>query len=252
MRRAKTPSRQSCRVGPPREGTAGMLSVVIPTHDSEEALARTLASLVPAAAEGVVREVLVIDAGSRDGTAIVADAAGCTLIEARGNWAARLDAGVVAARRVPWFLMLAPNVFLEGDWYREAAAFVDRIERGGRADREIACFRLAFDEFGWQARLAERAAAFSGGLFGRPVREQGLLVSRTLWARLADAARSGAIDPEMPVSGVARGAIHCLRADAVVLPGTGGIASVPTGGRIARIALAGLGFGRVAAAIDRN
>lgn len=228
-----------------------MLSVVIPTHDSEEALARTLASLVPAAAEGVVREVVVADAGSRDGTAIVADAAGCTLIEARGTWTARLDAGVAAARRAPWFLMLAPAVFLEGDWFREAAAFVDRIERSGRADRDVACFRLAFDEFGWQARLAEKAAAFAGGLFGRPLREQGLLVSRAQWARLSDAARRGALDPEAPVSGVARAAIHGLRADAVVLPGTGGTASVPTGGRIARIALAGLGLGRVAAALDR-
>ena len=37
-------------------------------------------------------------------------------------------------------------------------------------------------------------------------------------------------DPEAPVAGVARGAVHGLRADAVVLPGTGGVASVPTGG----------------------
>ena len=64
-----------------------MLSVVIPTQNSEEGLARTLASLVPAAAEGVVREVVVVDAGSTDGTRVVADAAGCTLIEARGSWA---------------------------------------------------------------------------------------------------------------------------------------------------------------------
>lgn len=45
-----------------------MLSVVILTDNSEEGLARTLASLVSAAAEGVIREVAVVDDGSVDGT----------------------------------------------------------------------------------------------------------------------------------------------------------------------------------------
>ena len=46
-----------------------MLSVIIPTHDSERALVRTLAALVPGAATGLVSEVLITDAGSRDQTA---------------------------------------------------------------------------------------------------------------------------------------------------------------------------------------
>lgn len=39
-----------------------MLSVIIPTHDSERALVRTLAALVPGAAAGLVSEVLITDA----------------------------------------------------------------------------------------------------------------------------------------------------------------------------------------------
>ena len=64
-----------------------MLSVVIATHDSERALLPTLAALVAGAAAGVVREVIVADAGSRDATAAIADAAGCrvlTLAQTRG------------------------------------------------------------------------------------------------------------------------------------------------------------------------
>ncbi len=53
-----------------REG--GMLSVVIETLNDEEALARTLASLVPAAVDGTVREVIICDRGS-DGS----DPQGC-------------------------------------------------------------------------------------------------------------------------------------------------------------------------------
>src|SRR5690606_8591932 len=59
---------------------ACMLSVLIETHNHEDALARTLACLVSGAVEGVVREVIVCDAGSSDRTAIVAEHAGCHFI----------------------------------------------------------------------------------------------------------------------------------------------------------------------------
>ena len=57
-----------------------MLSVVIATHDSERALLPTLAALVAGAAAGVVREVIIADAGSRDATAAIADGAGCRVL----------------------------------------------------------------------------------------------------------------------------------------------------------------------------
>lgn len=219
-----------------------MLSVVIPTANSEEGLARTLASLVSAAAEGVVREVVVVDTGSTDGTRIVADAAGCSLVEASGGWLSRVGAGVHAARRAPWFLLLSPNVFLEGEWFREAATFVDRAERSGRADAHVAAFRVVYDEFGWRPRLAERVVGLAGALFGRPLREQGLLISRrhleTLASRIPDlAAGHGDL-----VGRVARADIHTLRADAVVLPPTGGGRATPTLGRLLRITSSGLGL----------
>ena len=219
-----------------------MLSVVIPTQNSEEGLARTLASLVPAAAEGVVREVVVVDAGSKDGTRIVADAAGCHLVDFSGGWLARIGAGIHAARRAPWFLLLSPNVFLEGDWYREAASFVDRSERSGRADARVAAFRLVYDEFGWRPRLAERVVGLSTALFGRPLREQGLVISRrhleALAARIPDRfAGHGDL-----VGRVSRAHIHTLRADAVVLPPASGGTAAPKLGRLMRITSSGLGL----------
>ena len=45
-----------------------MLSVVIETLNDEDPLARTLSSLVGPAVEGAVREVIVCDRGSTDGT----------------------------------------------------------------------------------------------------------------------------------------------------------------------------------------
>ena len=46
-----------------------MISVVIPTLNAEATLAATLAALVPAAVDGLVREVIVVDGGSSDRTA---------------------------------------------------------------------------------------------------------------------------------------------------------------------------------------
>ncbi len=219
-----------------------MLSVVIPTRNSEEGLARTLVSLVPAAAEGVVREVLVADDHSTDGTRIVADAAGCTLVDTDGGWLHRVETAIAAARRAPWFAVLAPNVFLDAEWFREAASFVDRVERGGRADDEVGCFRLAYDAFGWRARVAERIVQVSGVLLGRPQREQGLIVSRRHWDRLVARIADRAAGYDALVARIPRRAVHVLRADAVVLGDAAGGDGTPAGGRLARIAGSAIGL----------
>jgi hypothetical protein len=160
-----------------------MLSVVIPTHSSEEGLARTLASLVPAAAEGMVREVIVVvdDTGSREtGRATVADAAGCVIATSTGSWDARVRAGVAAVRRGTWVLCLPSAVLLEGDWFREVSAFIERAERRGVAPDAVGTFRLEVDAYGWRARLAETVIDFCN-LLGMPTEEQGLLMTRRLW-----------------------------------------------------------------------
>ncbi|MFJ5489311.1 glycosyltransferase, partial [Hansschlegelia beijingensis] len=53
-----------------------MLSVLIPTCNHERALVPTLSTLVPGAADGLVRDVTIVDGGSTDATAEVADPAG--------------------------------------------------------------------------------------------------------------------------------------------------------------------------------
>jgi glycosyltransferase involved in cell wall biosynthesis len=79
-----------------------MLSVVIATKDSERALVPTLAALIPGVTAGLVREVIVCDAGSRDATAEVADAAGCQIVVSNGSAGVRLKAA--AFRRAPAML----------------------------------------------------------------------------------------------------------------------------------------------------
>jgi glycosyltransferase involved in cell wall biosynthesis len=123
-----------------------MISVIIQSRNAEHPLAVTLGALVPAAAEGFVREVIVVDEGSTDGTRLVADALGCTVLEGSAS-----DALDIA--RSDWVLLLAPGVRLESDWFREAAVFIEQARRAGPT--RAASFRHAVDEFGWRARLSE-------------------------------------------------------------------------------------------------
>ena len=87
-----------------------MLSVVIETHDDEGRLARTLSSLVPAAVEGVVRDVVVADRGSSDLTHRVADTAGCVFVT--GGDAAT----AIRKARGDWLLFLEPGSRLMDGW----------------------------------------------------------------------------------------------------------------------------------------
>jgi glycosyltransferase involved in cell wall biosynthesis len=215
-----------------------MLSVVIPTLNAEEGLLRTLASLVPAAAEGAIREVVVVDGGSRDGTEKVAEAAGCTLLQHPGPWGERVGQGVAMARRAPWLMILPPNVLLEGEWFREVMAFAERAERNGAAG-EAAAFRLAFDAFGWRARVAEGTVGVASSVFGLPLPEQGLILSRRAWDK---ARRHAPIRDHRDLIGrIGRRSIHILRSNAVAIASRHDGRELPAGRAIARHVLAALG-----------
>src|SRR6478735_4816970 len=55
-------------------GYSSMLSAIISTQNSERSLVPTLSALVPAAAAGLLAEVIIADAASRDATAAVSQA----------------------------------------------------------------------------------------------------------------------------------------------------------------------------------
>ncbi|MBX9926045.1 MAG: glycosyltransferase [Hyphomicrobiaceae bacterium] len=102
-----------------------MISVVIATHNDGASLAETLAALVPAALDGLVREVIVADGGSNDTTRPVADAFGAEILELGVcHRAACLNAGAHAARSA-WVLFVPPTARLRSGFEREIAAFAE-------------------------------------------------------------------------------------------------------------------------------
>jgi glycosyltransferase involved in cell wall biosynthesis len=139
-----------------------MLSAIIATHESERALVPTLAALVPGAVSGLVTEVLVADAGSRDATREVADVAGARFMSSSDPLGIRLKAAA-ASTRSPWLLFLRAGTVPEPAWLTAIERFID------------------------EASPKPRAAAFraqpTGGLrmflrLMRPHPDQGLLIAR--------------------------------------------------------------------------
>jgi glycosyltransferase involved in cell wall biosynthesis len=104
-----------------------MFSIIIATHDSERALVPTLAALVPGATAGIVREVIVADAGSRDQTEEIAEIAGCRFFASAEPRGARLKAAAGQARG-DWLMFLVPGAVPGITWIDETIAFVEQSD----------------------------------------------------------------------------------------------------------------------------
>lgn len=159
-----------------------MLSVIIPTLNAESRLVEALAALVPATVEGLVREVVVVDAGSSDATATIADQAGARLYRRSGGRGYQLMFGAQKAR-FPWLLFLHGDTVLQAGWERDAAAFMEAVD-AGRRPRAAAAFRFALDDDGVMPRLLERVVALRCGLFRLPYGDQGLLIPKALYEEI--------------------------------------------------------------------
>src|SRR6201989_194802 len=102
-----------------------MLSVIIATEGLEQPAVATLAALVPGAAAGVIREVLLGDRSGSDVIERVADVAGCRFLPFSGSHAAALAAGARQARS-PWLMVLHAGAVLDAGWIGATAQFLQR------------------------------------------------------------------------------------------------------------------------------
>lgn len=150
-----------------------MISVVMPTLNAAPYLPRTLAPLVPAVAEGLVRELIIVDGGSGDDTLAIAEEVGARVLVAERGRGRQLRAGAAAAKG-EWLLFLHADTALEDEWRRHAARF---IERTGPRER-AAAFRFAFDDDAPAARRAAWWVDMRCRLLALPYGDQGLLISR--------------------------------------------------------------------------
>ncbi|HYG47629.1 MAG TPA: TIGR04283 family arsenosugar biosynthesis glycosyltransferase [Allosphingosinicella sp.] len=145
-----------------------MLSVVVPTLNAAATLGRCLDALAGAG------EIVVVDGGSTDATAAIAERSGARLVRSARGRGVQLAAGAAAAAG-DWLLFLHADTILAPGW-REAAEW----HMARRPDR-AACFRFRLDAGEWRARLIEAGVALRVRLLGLPYGDQGLLISRRLY-----------------------------------------------------------------------
>jgi len=175
-----------------------MLTIIMECRDNEAELAQTLSALVPGAVEGVVRDVIVLDRGSRDGSSTVADAAGCRFLAA---WDMP---EVLRSARGDWLLLLQPGA-------RPMTGWVDAIVDHVAVDPGPARFR---DARGYRRPFLQRLGR------GTPPLERGYLVSKR---QAVAAARPGMALADIAKGGKARDlgaeivpawAVRAMRAEA--------------------------------------
>jgi len=155
-----------------------MLSVIIPTLNSERGLALTLPILVPGAMSGLVREVVIVDGGSTDNSLMIADAAGCVLHAATAPLGRRLSEAAAAARS-PWLMFIRPGTVLEPTWVDETARFID-----DGAEPMAAVFRRSVPAQARAPAVREAVGLMAFGLFGRVSPSQGLVIGNSLYKQV--------------------------------------------------------------------
>jgi hypothetical protein len=167
-----------------------MLSVIIATEGAEHPAVATLAALVPAAASGLIREVILVDREANGAIERVADVAGCRFLRFEGSRAAALAAGAKQARS-PWLMFLRAGAVLDAGWIEETTQFIHGVALSGRP--RAGMFRYARSPY-TEARLRDRLR-FLARIAG-PLTDQGLLIARDHYDRLGgyspDARRSEA------------------------------------------------------------
>lgn len=144
------------------------VAVVIPTLNESAVIAGCLAAL---AAQGP-DEVVVVDAGSGDGTAAIARSTGLArVISSRRNRGAQQNAG---ARATTAELLL----FLHADC-RLGVGALDQIRAVARRAPRCpgGCLRMRVEDADWRFRAIDLAADLRAGLLGLPYGDQ------AIWAR---------------------------------------------------------------------
>lgn len=148
------------------------ITVVIPALNEAPGIASMVSSTrqrLPGA------RVIVVDGGSADGTAALAEACGAEVLHAPKGRGRQCRAGAHAAT-TPWLLFLHADTYLPDSAASVLQQFVDS------EPPRIATFRLRFDRAGRFLRLCAWCTRFDSVLtrFG----DQGILVHRSLYDEL--------------------------------------------------------------------
>lgn len=151
-----------------------LVSIIIPARNEAQAIPGLLHDLVPLRAAG--HEVLVVDGGSRDGTACAAQPLVDRVLDAPTGRAAQMNAGAaVATGDVLWFLHADSR--LHPDALQALLLAIDAGRPWGRFDVRLSGASMQF-------RVIESMMNLRSCLTGIATGDQGVFVDRQLFERV--------------------------------------------------------------------
>ncbi|WP_323771216.1 TIGR04283 family arsenosugar biosynthesis glycosyltransferase [Antarctobacter sp.] len=145
------------------------ISIVIPTLNAGGSLPVCLGSLSEGLQAGLVRDLVISDGGSSDGTLAFAEQAGARIVTGPASRGGQLRRGTQAAEG-NWLLVLHADTRLAEGWAETVTA---ALSQPGAYH-----FRLAFDAAGGMPRCVAGWANLRSHLFRLPYGDQGLLIDR--------------------------------------------------------------------------
>ena len=151
------------------------LSVIMPTLNAEDGLARSLPALAEGLTTGLIRDLVISDGGSEDGTERIAEAAGAKLVTGPASRGGQLRRGAEAATG-EWLFFLHADTVLPPGW-------TDAVGAHLTTNRPAWC-PMRFDHGGLPARVVAGWANLRARAFALPYGDQGLLISRADYDRV--------------------------------------------------------------------
>ncbi|MEM9432660.1 MAG: TIGR04283 family arsenosugar biosynthesis glycosyltransferase [Pseudomonadota bacterium] len=177
-------------------------SVVIPTLNAARHLPETLNALMPGLADGMIRELIISDGGSGDGTRELARDVGAVLVDGAPGRGGQLARGAQVAK-ADWLVFLHADTHLPPDWPGALAVHAET------QPQTAAVFRLRFRARGVLPRLVAGFANLRSQVFGLPYGDQGLVISRALYERVGGY-RDQPLMEDVAISQALKGRIRIL------------------------------------------
>ncbi|MEL7013437.1 MAG: TIGR04283 family arsenosugar biosynthesis glycosyltransferase [Pseudomonadota bacterium] len=155
------------------------LSIVIPTLNAQDGLARSLPPLSEGLTTGLIRDLVISDGGSTDATLQIAQAAGAKMLEGDPSRGGQLRRGAEAADGA-WLFFLHADTVLPPGWTDAVATHMNTNMTTGRP----AWCPMRFDHGGLPARWVAGWANLRARVFALPYGDQTLLISREDYGRV--------------------------------------------------------------------